>query len=107
ERGLDVTLQVSNAERLIGRGDDPIRRTGIQRVTFLARADTAYSIILIGKEAVAVHGSVDVRIWSAPTTSDACFDTQRQLAAANAAYAAGQAVSRGEKSDSAIDSAGA
>lgn len=96
ERGLDVTLEVASAGKVIARGDDPIQRTGIQRATFTARDNTGYSLSLVGKEDAGVHGSVEVRVVSPVAKSDSCFETQRALAAANAAYAVGQAVSRGE-----------
>jgi CHAT domain-containing protein len=103
ERGLDVTLEVVSAGRVIGRGDNPIRRSGIQRVMFTARGDADYSVSLTGKEQAGVSGAVDVRVLSAPPKKDACFDAQRVLAAADAAYATGEAVSRGVTTERGID----
>ncbi len=103
ERGLDVTLEVASAGRLIGRGDNPVQRSGIQRVTFIARSDTDYSVSLIGKEKAGESGAVDLRFVRAPEKRDACFDAQRVLAAADAAYATGQAVSRGEATGQGVD----
>jgi CHAT domain-containing protein len=107
ERGVDVTLEVSSAGRVIGRADNPISRTGIQRVIFAARGEAEYSVSLVGKEQAGSSGAVDIRVLSDPAKTDACVDVQRLIAAADAAYATGQAVSRGLATESGVDASSA
>ena len=107
ERGLDVTLEVASAGQLITRGDDPIRRTGIQRATFVARNNDDYAVSLVGKENAGVQGAVELRVLKVPAQNDPCWQTQRLLTAANGAYATGQAVSRGEMTRAGVDAGSA
>ncbi len=96
ERGIDVTLEVADASgHVLGRGDSPIRRAGVQRVRFPTRAGQRYSIVLTGKDRSDSNGSVDIRIVDLNrSASSGCVDVQTRVARADAAYAAGQAVTR-------------
>jgi CHAT domain-containing protein/predicted negative regulator of RcsB-dependent stress response len=94
ERGLDVTLEIARNTRVLARADNAVRRTGIQRLTFVSAADTeTYAVNLVGKEEADVEGAVDVRVVAVP--KDACGDVQRTLAAADVSFAAGQSVTQG------------
>jgi CHAT domain-containing protein/predicted negative regulator of RcsB-dependent stress response len=94
ERGLDVTLEVARNSRVLARADNAVRRTGIQRLTFVTAADAeTYALNLIGKEEADVAGAVDVRVVTVP--KDACGEVHRTLAAADASFAAGQSVTQG------------
>lgn len=98
EQGIDVTLEVRDSSGvLVARADSPIRRSGIQRLVFTAQQDTHYSVEIVGKEHPGVNGAAELRVL--PLTSAApdasCIEAQRLLATADAAYAAGQAVTRG------------
>jgi CHAT domain-containing protein len=96
ERGVDITLEVvDSAGQVLGRGDSPIRRTGVQRVALPAQSGQRYSIVVTGKDHGDSNGSVELRVVDLRETTDSvCLDAQRLLAAADAAYAAGQAVTR-------------
>src|ERR1700730_14773030 len=47
ERGVDITLEVQDsAGHVLGRGDSPIRRTGVQRIGLPAHAGQRYNIVI-------------------------------------------------------------
>jgi CHAT domain-containing protein len=96
EHGVDVTLEVmDSAGQVLGRGDSPIRRTGVQRTALPARPDQHYFIVVTGKDHGDSNGTVDLRVVD-PQGSDSavCLAAQQLMAGADAAYAAGQAVTR-------------
>jgi CHAT domain-containing protein len=97
ERGVDVALEVTDAAgTVVGRGDSPIRRSGVQRVELTARGAQPYYITITAKEHVDTSGSVELRVVDLRhTVNSSCLDAQRLLASADQAYAAGQAVTRG------------
>jgi tetratricopeptide (TPR) repeat protein len=115
ERGVDITLEVmDSAGQVLGRGDNPIRRTGVQRVQWPARAGVHYSLVITGKDHSDSNGSVDLHIVDLHGTAESvCLGAQKVLADADAAYAAGQAVTRavaskeGVSSDKSYQQAGA
>jgi CHAT domain-containing protein len=96
ERGADVTLEVLDSSgQPVGRGDNPIRRTGVQRVAFHAGSGQRFYLVVTGKDHADSRGSVDLRVVDLKGVADAaCLETQKNMASADAAYAAGQAVSR-------------
>ncbi|MDB6089406.1 MAG: hypothetical protein JWN85_2190 [Gammaproteobacteria bacterium] len=96
ERGVDITLEVlDSAGHVLGQGDSPIRRTGMQRVEWSGRADQSYYIVLLGKDHGDSNGVVELRVVdSRRAAGSACLDAQKLLAQADAAYAAGQVVTR-------------
>ena len=108
EDGVDVALQVSAAERLMGRADNPIRRTGNQRVVFATGAESEYQILVRGKEQGEQTGRVRLRVvaFGPAEANDPCLAVQQLLAAADAAYAAGQQVTRHLETDSKLDAPG-
>ena len=96
EHGVDVTLEVMDpAGQVLGRGDSPIRRTGVQRVVLSARPDQHYIVVVTGKDHGDSRGLVDLRVIdSSGSANSACLEAQKLIARADAAYAAGQAVTR-------------
>ena len=107
ERGVDVTLEVTDsAGQVLGRGDSPIRRTGVQRVALSSRPDQHYFVVVIGKDHGDSRGVVDLRIIDSSGSADsACLEAEKLIARADAAYAAGQSVTRADtgKSESNSD----
>ena len=96
ERGADITLEVLDSSgQPLGRGDNPIRRTGVQRVALPAHPGQRFYIAVTGKDHADSKGAVDVRVVDLQTVTDAaCLEAQKLMAGADAAYAAGQAVTR-------------
>jgi CHAT domain-containing protein/tetratricopeptide (TPR) repeat protein len=94
EENVDVTLEVSEAGRLIGRADNPVRRTGYQRVVLADDPAGEYAIAITGKEHHELKGRVRLRAvaFTPKETNDGCLAIQRLLAAGDAAYATGQRV---------------
>jgi CHAT domain-containing protein len=106
EHGIDVTLEVTDAAgQVLGRGDSPIRRTGVQRVRLMARSEQQYFIVVTGKEHADAKGSVTLRAVDLDrSVKSSCLNAQRLLADADQAYAAGQAVSRAVATAQAVSS---
>src|ERR1043165_3725247 len=50
EQGLDALVEVRAGQDLLGRADNPILRTGTQRVLFQAQPIQVYSIDAVSKE---------------------------------------------------------
>jgi len=96
ERGADVTLEVLDSSgQSLGRAENPIRRTAVQRVALSAHAGQRFYIAVTGKDHADSKGAVDVRVVDLQTVTDAaCLEAQKLMAGADAAYAAGQAVTR-------------
>ena len=105
EKGVDVTLEIRNAAGgLVASADSPIQRSGIQRLVFTARKDTPYSVEVVGKEHAGVSGTVEVQVLAIAAVPDiSCVDAHRILAAADTAYAVGQAVTWGTAAGAAAD----
>ena len=97
ERGIDVSVEITDAAgHLLARGDNPVRRTGVQRIEFAASARGDYSIVLTGKEHEGAQGEVAVRVESLNRSAPpVCLNALRLLARGDAAYANGQAVTHG------------
>jgi len=96
ERGADITLEVlDSAGQLLGRGDNPVRRTGVQRVALAAQSGQRFYIAVTGKDHADSRGSVGLRVIDLHSLdTSTCVEAQKRLAAADAAYATGQAVTR-------------
>jgi CHAT domain-containing protein len=96
ERGTDVTLEVLDSSgQLLGRGDNPIRRTAVQRVALSAHPGQRFYIAVTGKDHADSRGRVDLRVVDLQNAGDAaCLEAQKLMAGADAAYAMGQAVTR-------------
>jgi CHAT domain-containing protein len=106
KRGVDITLEVQDsAGHVLGRGDSPIRRTGVQRIELPARAGQRYNIVITGKDHGDSNGLVDLRVVDLQrAVNSSCLDAQKLLANADAAYAAGQAVTRAVANTSGLSS---
>ncbi|MFL6603131.1 MAG: CHAT domain-containing protein [Steroidobacteraceae bacterium] len=96
ERGVDITLELMDgAGHVLGRSDTPIRRTGVQRIEIAATAGQRLNAVLTGKDRRDSNGSVELRVVDlGRADSGICLGAQRLLAKADAAYAAGQSVTR-------------
>ena len=96
ERGADVTLEVLDSSgQSLGRGDNPIRRTAVQRVALSAHQGQRFYIAVSGKDHADSRGSVDLRVVNLQNAAEtACLEAQKLMAGADAAYAAGQAITR-------------
>lgn len=98
ERDVDVTLEVRDESRkLVGIADNPVRRTGVQRVQLPGGPHHRYEISVIGKDLRDSNGAVELRIVSQPASqgpADACVAAEKILARADSFYAAGQAITR-------------
>jgi CHAT domain-containing protein len=96
ERGVDITLEVmDSAGHLLGRADNPIRRTGVQRVELPGKAGQHYSLVVTGKDHGDSNGSVDLQVVDLHRTAETvCLGVQKLLTSADEAYAAGQSVTR-------------
>ncbi len=106
ERGVDIALEVMDAAgHVLGRGDNPIRRTGVQRVPLTAQAPQRYDIVVTGKDRGDSNGSVEIRVVDLTrSNASSCVSAQKILARADAAYAAGQAVTRAASTASGVSS---
>ena len=106
ESGIDITLEITDAAgHVVGRGDSPLRRSGIQRVELTTRPGQHYYIVVTGKEQPDAAGSVDIRVVDLQrTVNSSCQSAQKLLAGADKAYAAGQAVTSAESDASGISS---
>jgi CHAT domain-containing protein len=106
ERGVDITLEVTDAAGgVIGRADNPIRRTGVQRIEWVARAGQRYYAIVTGKDHADSNGSVELRVVDLHGAVNAtCLGAQRLLAKADAGYAVGQSVTRADANAAGLDS---
>jgi CHAT domain-containing protein len=107
EQGIDVMLQVSEAGQPVGRADNPIRRTGNQRIIIAVGDRTEYAVTVTGKEHRELRGHFTLRAvaFASEDSSDACLGIQRVLAAADAAYATGQRITRRIEVNSKLDAA--
>ena len=78
ERGADVTLEVLDSSgQSIGRADNPIRRTAVERVVLSAHPGQRFYIAVTGKDHADSKGSVDLRVVALPTVGDAdCREAQ-------------------------------
>jgi CHAT domain-containing protein/tetratricopeptide (TPR) repeat protein len=105
ERGVDVTLQVSGAGGVTARADNPVRRIGDQRVVLTPSEGAEYTIVVTGKEHAELRGRIQLRAvaFEPEESNDACLAIQRVLAAADAAYAVGQRVTRHLETNSRVD----
>jgi CHAT domain-containing protein len=106
ERGTDVTLQITDeAGHVLGRGDSPIRRTGIQRAQLSVLANQHYYIVIAGKEQEGASGSVEIRVVNLQQTiNSSCVNAQKLLASADKAYATGQTITSAELDASGMSS---
>src|SRR5262249_855977 len=89
ERGVDVTLEVQDsAGQVLGRADNPIRRTGVQRLELAGRDSRSYTLVVTGKDHGDSNGTVELLVVDSHRIGDAtCLDAQKLLAKGDTAYA--------------------
>ena len=98
ERGIDVTLEAVSDEGGALQADNPVRRSGVQRL----RIQTGTSGMVRVTAQVKAHGGrarqIDLSAIDADAAgaSPACRDVLDALVAADAAYAKGQLISGGK-----------
>jgi len=98
ERDNDVLLEVLDAGgRLIARADHPERRTGTQRALVTAGGSSSFLIRVHGTEHAGAAGTASVQVFdlSAVEVRADCLVSLKDLAAADADYAAGVEIYRG------------
>jgi CHAT domain-containing protein len=96
ESGNDVTLEIDASRDAAARADSPVRRAGRQSL-IVRPSEPLLRIRLTGKEHDAVTGRVVIAAYDLEglVPDGRCGLALRALAAADASYAAGQAVSLG------------
>jgi CHAT domain-containing protein len=98
ERGVDVTLDVVSDGRPPLQADNPVRRSGVQRVVVQTGST---GVILVTAQAKARGGGgkqIDLSAVDADAgdAGSACRDVVGEIVAADAAYARGQLISDGK-----------
>jgi CHAT domain-containing protein len=106
EHGVDVTLAVSDSTgQVLASADSPIRRAAVQRLVIPAKSGQRYLITVTGKDHADSRGSVDlVALDLHQAANSACLAAQKSLAQADAAYAAGESVTRALVTNSELNS---
>ena len=96
ERDNDALVEILDPKHaLVARSDHPERRTGIRRAIVTAPDLRVLTVRVTGKEPANVAGSATVRGFDLAAVPTDCQTIVKQLAAADADYAAGQQISRG------------
>ncbi len=99
ESGVDVEVEVHGTnDAVIAVADNPVARSGIQRVYLPAGGKVPAYMVIRGREHAGVEGTVRVLSVRYPGTNDAstCAATVRELAAADATYALARAIANGK-----------
>src|SRR5262249_34517932 len=93
---VDATLEASESSAGTLRAASPIARSATVHGLLTTDRPGSLSITLVAKPGSGAKGRVSLRVLSlGPSgTSDSCADAHRLLSAADAAYAAGQTVTR-------------
>lgn len=109
ENGVDVTAEVASGGTSIGRVDNPVFRTGIQRLTFRTAKPDSYVVSMLGKERGGARGQAHLRIVAllGRVQRNECVAAHRMLGSADISFAIGQAVTLGIGADKQIDAAAA
>ncbi len=97
EQGVDVTLEVTDtAQRVVGHGDSPVPRSGVQAVALKSASAADYSIVLTSKDGAGVSGQVQLRVVTVPLSvvAGSCAELQQQIADADGLYVSGLVASR-------------
>jgi CHAT domain-containing protein/tetratricopeptide (TPR) repeat protein len=98
ESGLDVTLEVTAGPGVVLSADNPVRRTGIQRLTMNSGPRGLVTVTARAKAHSGVGSRVAIRVLDegAASLSAACRAVIASVTAADAAYARAQQVSSGQ-----------
>jgi len=100
EAGDDAFVEIrDSAGHRLTEADHPERRTGTRRLILHADNSSALTLRISGKEHAAATGTVAVAVfdWAALDASPVCLRIYRELAAADAEYAAAQHISLGNQ----------
>jgi CHAT domain-containing protein/tetratricopeptide (TPR) repeat protein len=98
EHGNDLLLEVLDPRgQVLARADHPERRTGTQRAVVAARESSSLLVRVRGAEHAGVSATATVQVFDLATfpASADCLSGLKDLAEADAAYAAGVEISRG------------
>jgi CHAT domain-containing protein/tetratricopeptide (TPR) repeat protein len=98
ERDNDALVEVLGSKgELLSQSDHPERRTGTRRAVLTAPETGSISVRVTGKEHANAAGTATVRAFDLAglDARPDCLAAMKALAAADADYAAGQAISRG------------
>jgi CHAT domain-containing protein len=98
ESGVDVTLEVTPTPGVTLVADNPVRRSGIQRVLIHTGPSGAVTVTARAKLHAGVGSRLDVRATDAETASlsEGCRSVLEGIAAADSAYASAQQISNGQ-----------
>ena len=113
EFGLDAEIEARDSSgATLGIADNPVPRTGVQRLWLAASGRAPASIIVRGREHAGVTGSIRVIVVAASADardSSSCVSLDRALAPADVAYASSHAVTKSSAGSvrAALDSAAA
>ncbi|HEU4531941.1 MAG TPA: tetratricopeptide repeat protein, partial [Steroidobacteraceae bacterium] len=110
EQGIDVSVVLRRPGRAgTVATDNPVRRTGVQRVRLAPVVDGQYTVEVTGKEHRNARGTVQLAVWipGGAGSSQTCLHAQRAMAAGDEAFALGQSVSQGSAPSAATDAGAA
>jgi len=98
ESGVDVTLEVTPAFGATLVADNPVRRSGVQRVLIHTGPTGAVSVTARAKLHAGIGSRLYVRAIDAETASlsEGCRNVLEGIAAADSAYASAQQISNGQ-----------
>lgn len=94
ETGIDITLEASSGDRLLGRTATPVYRTGVERLVLHTDRAETISLTAVAKADEGAHGQLVIRVFviDNPAADDACTQAHWRLAVADGHYAAAQAI---------------
>ena len=100
ERGIDVVLEARDSSGVVlALADNPVARSGTQRMWLAASARAPAQLVLRGREHAGVTGSVRILVLAAGRASEAdrasCVALERTFAAADLAYGTARATAAG------------
>jgi CHAT domain-containing protein len=98
ERGVDAEVEVRDAAgTILAIADNPVARSGVQRVWIASRTRAPVTVQLRGREHAGVSGSIRLLAIAVPASRDAasCASLEKGLAAADGAYASARTASKG------------
>lgn len=98
ESGVDISLEVAPAPGVTLTADNPVRRSGVQRVVVVTGPSGAVSLTARAKSHGGVGSRLHVRAIDAQAVnlSEGCRSVLHSIAAADSAYAGAQQISNGQ-----------
>lgn len=104
ERDNDAVVEIlGSSNQVVARADNPERRTGPRRILLTARDAALLLVRVTGKEHARALGTATVQVFdlAALRGRPDCLAVVTDLASGDAAYAAGQEISRGRATSTA------